>query len=150
MSSSRNTSARVIVMIILALLVLQYELGMNVNLSDPKAIPPFSLSLNGVSHALNQVGGVAVIHAALGVCLVFFSIISLIFALRSGIRSVQIFGSLAFLTMFLAATTGLLFTLSGFQMDGYTEGMATNFLLSFIFNFMELYFLKPASKILQK
>ncbi len=78
-----------------------------------------------------------------------FSVVSFIFALRTSIRSVQIFGSLAFLTVILAAITGLLFTLSGFQMDGYTEGMATNFLLTFSFYFMELYFMKPAPKILQ-
>jgi hypothetical protein len=61
-------------------------------------------------------------------------------------RSVQVFGSLAFLTILLAAITGLLYTMSGFQNDGDSHGMATNFLLSFTFYFLELYFLKPAPK----
>ena len=86
------------------------------------------------------------IHARLGSGLVIFSVINLIFCLRSGLRSVQAFVSLAFLTTLLVAITGLLFTLSGFQNDGDSHGMATNFLLSFTFYFLELYFLKPAPK----
>lgn len=85
-------------------------------------------------------------HAGLGGCLVIISMISLILALRSRIRSVQVFGILAFLATLLAATTGLLFVLSGFQNNGDTHGMATNFILAFAFCFLELYFLKPASK----
>ena len=64
-------------------------------------------------------------------------------SLRSGLRSLQAFGSLAFLTILLADLTGLLYTLSGFQNNGDTHGMASNFLLSFTFYFLELYFLKP-------
>ncbi|MGA2502667.1 MAG: hypothetical protein ABSG01_01090 [Anaerolineales bacterium] len=146
MSSKRLLAARISVMAILALLALQFELGMAVNVAKQPALPPFGFSLNGVSDALNQVGVVAVIHASLGAWLVLFSLISIIFALRSGVRSVQVFGSLAFVATCLALTTGLLYTLSGFQNDGYSEGMATNFLLSFAFNFLELYFLKPAPK----
>jgi hypothetical protein len=78
--------------------------------------------------------------------LVLISIVSLILALRSGVRSVQVFGSLAFVATCLALITGLLYTLSGFQNDGLSEGMATNFLLTFTFNFLEMYFLKPAAK----
>jgi hypothetical protein len=134
------------VIVILALLALQYELGMAVNISNPPSLSPFGISLNAVSNALHQAGVVAVLHASLGVLLVIFSVINLIFSLRSGLRSVQIFGSLAFLATLLAAITGLLFTMSGFQNDGDSHGMATNFLLSFTFYFLELYFLKPAPK----
>jgi len=66
--------------------------------------------------------------------------------LRSRVRSVQIVGTLAFVTVFLAATTGVLFVLSGFQNDNFSHGMAANFILSLVFYFMELYFLKPAPK----
>ena len=133
-------------MVILALLALQFELGMVVNVSKQPSLPPFGFSLSAFSDALNQVGDVAVVHASLGVWLVIFTLAGLIFALRSGVRSVQVFGSLAFLATCLAATTGLLYVLSGFQNDGLSEGMATNFLLSFTFNFLELYFLKPVQK----
>jgi hypothetical protein len=149
MTKKQFLPTRIIVMVILALLAFQYELGMTVNIANPKPIPPFVLSLNGVSDALNQVGVVAVIHASLGAWLVLFSLVSIIFALRSKVSSVQVFGSLAFVATCLALTTGVLYTLSGFQNDGYSHGMATNFLLSFTFNFLELYFLKPAPKIQQ-
>ena len=146
MSTKRSAVLRIAVIIILALLGLQYEFGMAVNIGNPPSLSPFGLSLNAVSDALHQAGVMAVIHASLGVWLVIFSVIALIFSLRSGLRSLQVFGSLAFLATLLAAITGLLFTLSGFQNDGDSHGMATNFLLSFTFYFLELYFLKPALK----
>jgi hypothetical protein len=146
MAAKRSKGLRIMVMVLLALLGLQYEFGMAVNIANPPSLPPSGLSISGVSNALNRVGAVAVIHASLGSGLVFISIISLILSLRSGMRSVQVFGSLAFLTILLAAITGLLYTMSGFQNDGDSHGMATNFLLSFSFYFLELYFLKAAPK----
>ena len=146
MAAKRYQGLRVMVIVLLALLGLQYEFGMAVNIGNPPSLPPFGLSLNAVSNALHQAGLVAVLHASLGVWLVIFSVINLIFSLRTGLRSLQIFGSLAFLATLLAAITGLLFTLSGFQNNGDSHGMASNFLLSFTFYFLELYFLKPTSK----
>ncbi len=149
MRSKKPLATRIIVMVILTLLAFQFELGMAVNVAKQPKLPPFGFSLGGVSDALNQIGAVAMIHASMGTLLVIISVVSIIFALRSGVRSVQVFGSLAFVAICLATTTGLLYTLSGFQNDGLSEGMATNFLLSFTFNFLELYFLKPAPKTQQ-
>jgi len=146
MSTKPHIVLRIIVMIILALLAFQFELGMAVDVAKQPTLPTFGFSLGRVSDALNQIGAVAVIHASLGVGLMLISIVSLILAVRSGVRSVQVFGSLAFVATCLALTTGLLYTLSGFQNDGLSEGMATNFLLTFTFNFLEMYFLKPAPK----
>ncbi len=143
MSTKQSLATRMIVMVILALLALQFELGMTVNVSNQPTLPPFGFSLGAISDALHQIGVVAIVHASLGAWLVVFSIVSVFFALRSRVRPVQVFGSLALLATCLAATTGVLYTLSGFQNDGYSQGMATNFLLSFTFNFLELYFLKP-------
>ncbi len=148
MSAKQLLAPRITVMVILALLALQFELGMAVNVAKQPSLPPFGFSLGGVSDALNQVGVVAVMHASLGTFLVLFSLVNFILALRSRVRSVQAFGSLALLATSLATITGLLYTMSGFQNDGYSQGMATNFLLSFTFNFLELYFLKPAPKSL--
>ena len=144
MPTNRLQGLRVMVIVMLALLGLQYEFGMTVNLATQPSLAPFGFSMSGVIHALNQIGAVAVIHASLGSALVIIALINLILSLRSGLRSVQIFGSLAFLTILLAALTGLLYTLSGFQNNGDTHGMASNFLLSFTFYFLELYFLNPA------
>jgi hypothetical protein len=131
------------VIVILALLGLQYEFGMAVNIANPPSLPPVGFSPLDISNALFKVGAVAVIHASLGSALVIIALINLILSLRSGLRSVQVFGSLAFISILLAALTGYLYTLSGFQNNGDTHGMATNFLLSFTFYFLELYFLKP-------
>jgi hypothetical protein len=153
MVPKRQKTLRIMVMTTLALLAIQFELGMAVTMSDPPTVAPIGFSLNGISigvnEALNQAGGAAPFHAGLGSILLIISVVSLIQSLRSGIRSVQVFGVLAFIANFLAATTGLLFVMSGFQNDGFSHGMATNFLLSFSFYFLELYFLKPAPQVRQ-
>ena len=143
MATKRLTGLRVMAIGMLALLGLQYEFGMAVNIAPQPSLAPFGFSINGVINALNQIGAVAIIHASLGSALVIIALIALILSLRSGLRSVQVFGSLAFISILMAALTGYLYTLSGFQNNGDTHGMATNFLLSFTFYFLELYFLKP-------
>ncbi len=146
MSANRLKGLRVSVVTLLVCLAIQFEFGMATNLADQPSIPPFGFSFPGVLSALNQVGFVAVAHGVLGTLLTIFSIVGLVMALGSKIRSVQIFGALGFVSMTLAATMGLFFVLSGFQNDNYSHGMATNFLLTFGFYFLELYFLKPAAK----
>ncbi len=144
MSVRRLLILRILVIVLLVLLAFQFELGMAVNIANPSSLPPVNLSVAGVSDALYKAGGTAVFHASLGGWLVLFSVANLVLSLASKVRGAQIFGILAFLTTSLAATTGLLFVLSGFQNDGDSHGMATNFILSFAFYFLELYFLKPA------
>ncbi len=137
---------RILVIVILVLLAIQYEFGMAVNIANPPSIPPFSFSITAFRSALDQVGTVALLHAGLGGWLVIFSVINLILALGTKIRSVQIFGVLSFLALILAAHGGLRFALSGFQDDHASHEMATNFLLSFALFFIELYLIKPDSK----
>ena len=144
MAANPLKSLRIAVIALLVFLAIQFEFGMAVNLANPPSIPPFPFSFSTVISALNQVGFIAIIHAALGIILTILSLVSLVMALESKIRSVQIFGELGFLSMVLAAIMGLFFVLSGFQNENYSHGMATNFLLTFGFNFLELYFLKPA------
>ena len=144
MSTNQIKWLRVAVISLLLLLVIQFEFGMAVNLSNLPSIPSFGFSFSSVTSALNQAGFVAFIHAVLGTVLTIFSLIVLVMALDSRTKSLQIFGGLGFLTMALAETNGLLFVLSGFQNDNYSHGMATMFILTFGFYFLELYFLKPA------
>ena len=146
MSTKQLKWSRFVVISLLVLLVIQFELGMAVNLSDLPSLSPFGFSFPNVVGALNQAGTVAVFHAVLGTVLTIISLIGLGMALASKIRSVQIFGVLGFLSMALAEITGVLFVLSGFQNDNYSHGMATNFILTFGFYFLELYFMKPAPK----
>jgi len=149
MKSNPFKSLRVRVVITLILLTIQYELGMAVNLSpNLPELAPFGFSLMKISDALHLAGPAALAHTVLGSLLTLMSIITLFQSLRSRIRSVQIFGSLGFLTMLVAMIGGILFTLSGFQEDHYSMAMASNFILSFIFYFLELHFLKPDSSSL--
>ena len=127
------------------LLFLQFELGMTVNMSDPPAIPPFAFSLPQVLDAINGVGVVARLHAGLGVILLLLAVVILLLSLPSGIRRVQVYGVLAFLTIAVAAGGGLFFVLSGFQDNHSGHAMATNFIVSFALYFLELYALKPGA-----
>jgi hypothetical protein len=146
MSLSQLKWLRITVVTLLVFLAIQFEFGMAINLSTLPSMPPFVFSVSSVLSALSLVGFVAVAHAVLGTVLTVASLLGLALALASRIRSVQIFAVLGFLSMSLAATSGLLFVLSGFQNDHYSHGMATNFLLTFGFHFLELYCLKPAAK----
>jgi hypothetical protein len=146
MSANQIKALRVVVITLLGFLVIQFEFGMAVNLSNLPSLSPFGFSFSNILSALNQAGGVALIHAMLGTLLTILSLIGLGMALTSKVRGVQAFGGLGFLSMALAETCGVLFVLSGFQNDNYSHGMATNFILTFGFYFVELYFLKPAAK----
>ncbi len=137
---------RILVIVILALLAIQYEFGMAVNIANPPSIPPFSFSFSAFRSALDQAGVVALLHAGLGGWLVIFTVINLILTLRTRVKSVQVFGVLSFISIASAAGGGLFFVLSGFQNDHASHAMATNFLLSFALFFIELYLIKPNSK----
>lgn len=144
MKSNQFGSLRVMVVIILVLLTIQYELGMDVNFSpNLPELSPFGFSLARISDALQRAGSVALAHAGLGSFLILLSGLTAILAVKSGIRSVQVFGLLGLLSITFAAAGGVLFTLSGFQQDDYSLAMASNFILAFIFYFLELYLLKP-------
>ena len=145
MLANKINRLQVAVITVLILLAVQFEFGMTVNLSNLPSLSPFGFSFPNVLSALNQAGIVAVIHAGLGTVLTVIALISWLMALASKIRTVQVFGALGFLSMVLAVINGVLFTLSGFQNDNYSHGMATSFILTFSFYFIELYFLRSAS-----
>ncbi len=135
---------RVIIIIFLAVLAFQFELGMAINLSpNLPSLPAFNFSISLILQALQKIGAIGPLHAGVGVLLLLLALANLILAVISRVRSVIIFGILGFLSTILEMMSGILFTLSGFQNDGYSHGMATNFLLSMIFFFIELYLLKP-------
>ena len=138
---------RVIVVITLVLLFFQFELGMAVNLSpNLPQLSPFGFSLGKIVAALGQAGAEALAHGGLGRALALLSIVTLVLSLRSNVRSVQVVGILCFLTILLAMSGGILFTLSGFQEDNFSLMMASNFILAFIFHFLQLYLIKPEAK----
>ncbi len=141
--SSKLRRLRVLVVVLLALLFVQYEFGMAVNLSNPPSLAAMSVSDgNAVNAALQAAGGLAQPHAILGFVICLVALVNLVLAFRSGARRVQVFGALSFLAVSLAGYGGSAFVLSGFNNDSASHTMATNFLLAFTFAFLELYYLK--------
>ena len=139
----RFRGLRIMVIIMLAFLVLQYEFGMAFTLSDPPELTPFGFSGTQFNEALNRVGPVAQTHAGFGILVGIMGIVILVASLRSKSRGARIVGPLAFLAVLVAGITGQLFVQSGYQNDGFSHGMATFFIVSFILYFVELYLLKP-------
>ena len=146
MSPNRTRSLRVLLVMMLVLLAFQYELGMAVNISNPPALPPVSQSVAALSDALHKAGTVAVLHGAMGGLLLILSLVLLILSLASRVRGAQVFGTLGFLAILFAGDGGSQFVRSGFQNDGRSHEMATMFILSFVFYFVEVYVLKPAPR----
>jgi len=135
----RLKSLRVLVIVMLSLLALQFELGMAVNLSpNLQEVPPLPSTDSAVWGALGKVGGEAVTHAVLGFLLTLAAVAVLIFCVASGSPSVMVIGILAFAGVVIATVTGILFTLSGFKNDGDSHGMATGFLVAFSLHFVLL------------
>ena len=143
MSSNPLKPLRVMLIAILVLLFFQYELGMAVNIANPASIPPFNFSTTAFLNALNGVGSVALIHAIVGCLLLLLALVNMVMALQSKVRSAQVYGVLSFVSMIFATGGGFYFVLSGFQSDNASHTMATNFLLSFVLLFLELYAIKP-------
>src|SRR5512135_2475873 len=94
MKPNHSKALRVMVVITLILLTIQYELGMAINLSpDLPKLSPFGFSLVPISNALHLAGPVALVHAGLGSLLTLMALFTLVLSLTSGVRSVQILGS---------------------------------------------------------
>ncbi len=124
---------RVIVIVFLIVLAFQFELGMAINLTpNLPDLPAFGFSIARILQALQQIGTIGPLHAGVGVLLLLLALANLVLALISRARGVIIFGILGTLSTILEMMSGILFTLSGFQNDGYSHGMATNFLLCFV------------------
>ncbi len=141
---SRLKRLQIMTIVMIVLLFLQYELGMATIMADIPSRSPFRFSIAAFQGALEQAGGVAPVHAIFGGIVVIVALINLILALMTKVRSVQILGVLNFLFIIVAAGGGLFFVLSGFQNDHASHAMATNFLLSFAFSFIELYTVRSA------
>jgi glucan phosphoethanolaminetransferase (alkaline phosphatase superfamily) len=143
MSAKQLRVLRISVVVLLVLLFFQYESGMAVNIANPPSLPAFSFSDNNAFNtALNTAGGLAQPHAILGFLLWLLSVVNLVLSLRTGIRSIQILGSLILLSITFAGIGGSIFVQSGFANDQASHAMAANFIFSYTFAFLELYFLK--------
>ena len=128
---------RIAVIVLLALLALQFELGMAVNLSpNLKEVPPVGVA--DLWKVIASVGEDALAHAVLRIVLVAAAVVGLVLSLLARAASVSVIGVIAFLGTTVAAVNGVLFTLSGFKNDGYSHGMATGFLVAFTLWFVQV------------
>ncbi len=143
MSGNQHKVLRIAVMLLLALLFVQYEFGMAVNIANPPSVAAFNVADgNAFNAALNAAGGLAQPHAILGFLVWLVSLVNFVLSLRSRVRGVQVFGSLTFLGITLAGIGGTTFVSSGFANDTASQGMAAAFIFSYSFAFLELYFLR--------
>lgn len=130
---------RVFTIAVLALIALQFELGMNVNMSpNLHEVTPLAFSVAAILAALHSISAIATTHAIVGTFLVLATLITLLISVASRQRSIIVIGILCFITTATAAYTGVLFTLSGFRNDGFSYGMSTNFLLTFALHFVQV------------
>ena len=81
--SDQYRSLRNMVIIILVMLLFQYELGITVIMSNPPSISPFNFSVEAFRGALDQAGGLIYLHALMGEMLLAVSIANLVMAHRS-------------------------------------------------------------------
>ncbi len=136
---------RIFVMVLLALLFVQYDLGILVNIANPPSLPAFPFTDgNAFNAALQAAGGPAVVHATLGFFIWVLALVVLVLSLRTRARSVQLFGVLTFAAVTVAGVGGTMFVASGFNNDDASRAMAGTFILSYSFAFLELYFLRGA------
>jgi len=130
-------SLRVFVIVMLALLALQYELGIATNLSpNMKEVPPVGLA--ELDKLLASVGPAAVLHATLGVLLLVAAVAALVLSILAAGPALVVTGIIAFVGTALAFLNGILFSLGGFKDDGYSHGMATGYLVAFSLYFVQL------------
>ena len=131
---------RILVWLNLALLLLLLIFGLAFDSTQATRLAPSGFSTTVA--AIGRTGASGFIHMSLGLLVGLFALVNLVVALRSGLRRVQIFGSLAFLAILAAGIVGLFFVFTGFQDTGLILGLVPLFLLSVIAYLLELFSLK--------
>jgi len=145
METQKFRSLRVLVITNLAILLLEFVFGISINIA-PLASSPSNFSMNGFIKTLVQVGGLTLFHISTGLVLGILSIVIMILSLRTGVRRLQLLGSLAFLAILLVGIMGLLFVASGFRNQNFVFGIIPLFVLAVVFYAFLYFSLKPVSQ----
>ena len=82
------------------------------------------------------------IHAFIGILILAFASVVLVFSIRAKPRSVQIPAILGLVMVVSAAIGGIFFVLSGFSIGGNSAQMGGCFIGAYAFYFIELYYTK--------
>jgi hypothetical protein len=134
---------RLLIVATLILLTVQGWFGDTVNLFGvPTSQVTVEPSASGVLHAVLSVGPTLIIHAFLGIALLGFAAVVLVFSIRAKPRSVQVPAILGLVMVVSAIIGGTLFVLSGFSNNGVSAQMGGSFIGAYAFFFIELYYTK--------
>lgn len=150
-ANRRLTLVHALVAVILVDLIVQFLLGMWVNLfaSFPSTFVSSASSsgmmgmMSSMMGASSMMGGgmlVLMVHMMNGYLLLFLSIVVLAVSLNSGRAKIIGLAIAGLGSILLAGISGLAFMFSGFQNDLYSYSMAVGFILAFGIYFLESYF----------
>lgn len=145
---SRVRTLRNLVFLNLGLLLLLLVFGLAFDsagaarVRSPLSPGQVNTSSASILAGLAQAGPSAFIHMLLGVVVGLLSILNMAAALRSGVRRIQVFGTLAFLSILAAGSLGLVFVASGFRDTFLLLGLVPLFILAVISYLLELFSLK--------
>ena len=141
-NSSRLRTLRTLVIMNLCLMVLLLLFGLTFDTKGIVRATTSNVTAGQLVSALNQAGIASYLHMGIGIVLGIFSLVNMVLSLRSGIRRVQVFGTLAFLSILAAGIVGLFFVASGFQKTGLLVGLVPLFMLAFLAYVLEWFFLR--------
>jgi hypothetical protein len=127
----------------LAFLSVQYEVGTTLSITGVfPSVPASPFSLGTAVNYMLQGGAVLVIHSVLGILIFADSLLLFLLALPVRIRWFRILVAVNLIFVVSAGFGGLQFMLSGFADNNASYQMSTGFIVSFVFAFLALYFLR--------
>ncbi len=137
LTPARRKTLQILVILIMILLALLLLFGLAFN---TKGLTGAALS------DLGHTGPAPFFHMGIGLLVGLGALINMILSLRSGERRVQVFGTLAFASILIAGSLGLVFISSGFRDTALLLGLVPLFVLAVVSYILELVFLRAPSK----
>ncbi|MDH2900164.1 MAG: hypothetical protein PXY39_04260 [archaeon] len=145
--NNRLPAVRISVGVILSLLVLQFLMGMWLNLFATFPTISTSFGMMGIMGSIMAGGmGLLIAHMMSGFLLVFASVAVLAFSAYSGRTDVVLLGIAGLALIVLAGISGLIFMFSGFQNNLYSYLMAVGFIFAFLVYSLGLFISRPYAK----
>jgi hypothetical protein len=135
----------VITNLVLLALLLIFGLAFDPTNVTGKTASPFSAT--ETFSTLERSGTASFIHMGLGILVGITSLANMVLCLQTGIKRLQISGSLAFLAILFAGTLGLFFIFSGLRNTTLLLGLVPLFILAVVSDFMELIFLRAPARM---
>lgn len=138
---SRLGLVRVSVAVVLAVLLLQFLVGMWLNLfaTFPNVPSAYSGGMAGMMSFMFSGGmSVLMIHMMTGYLILALAVVALAASASAGRTSLAALAAGGLVSVVLAGASGLYFMYSGFANEAYSYLMAVGYVLAFSFYFVEL------------